>query len=184
MKKSMQFNFFATKDDLLPGVLAFEAEHRVHYVLWGLFDSPNFERYSSVADIPDFGRSIHGHSAERGFIVMPADAELKVESVPQRRGGTKYSIDLTDICGFAFSPGGVYGDRFVIDGDVGVNMGTEESIKLCKEFIRKLRKGWTRIHSYYVGPQALQLMKEGYRLTSSIHSPESFDLRLPSDPSS
>ena len=60
-------------------------------------------------------------------------------------------------------------------------MGNEDSITLCKEFIRKLRKGFTRIHSYYVGPQALQLMKEGYRLTMSIQTPESSDLRLPSD---
>ncbi len=63
-------------------------------------------------------------------------------------------------------------------------MGNEDSLTLCKEFVKKLRKGWTRIESYYVGPQALQLMKEGYRLTMSTQTPESFDLRLPSDASS
>jgi hypothetical protein len=185
MKRSMQFNFFATKDDLLPGILAFEAEHRVQYVLWGLHDSPSFERYPSVTDIPDLGQSLHGHrAAEKKYSVLPADAEVKVKPVPQRRGGTKYEVDLTSICRFAFSPGGVYGDRFVIDGSVGVNIGNEASITLCKEFIKKLRKGWTRIESYYVGSQALQLMKEGYRLTMSTQTPESSDLRLPSDASS
>jgi hypothetical protein len=178
----MQFDFFATKADLLPGILAFEAEHRVQYILCRLSNSPNFERYSSVTEIPDVGRSIHGHRvAENAYFVLPADAEVKIEPVPQRRGGTKYKVDPANLCGFAFSAGGVYGDRFVIDGSVGVYMGNENSIKLCKEFIRKLRRGYTRIQSYYVGPQALQLMKEGYRLTPSTQTPESFDLRLPSD---
>lgn len=182
MKKSMQFNFFATKDDLLPGILAFEEEHRVQYVLCHLSDSPisAFERYSSVTEIPDLGLSIHGHRAtEKSYYVLPAEAEIKVKPVPQRRGGTKYEVDSTNMCGFAFGPGGVYGDHFVIDGDVGIYMGNEDSIALCKEFIRKLRKGWTRIESYYVGPQALKLMNEGYRLTMSIQTPETFDLRLP-----
>lgn len=175
----MQFNFFATKDDLLPGVLAFEAEHQVRYIVWGFTDAPHFEQYSSVTELPDLGRSIHGHRCERTYVVMPADADVKTKAVPQRRGGTKYELDLTNVCRFAFSPGGVYEDRFLIDGDAGVNMGDEDSIALYKKFMRKVWIGWTSIQSYYVGPQALQLLKNGYRLTMSTQTPESLDLRLP-----
>jgi len=178
--KSIGFDFFATKEDLMSGIQAFEADHRVQYVLWGLFESPTFERYSSATEIPGLGRSIYGHRGEKCFLVIPQDAELCIEAVPQRDGSTRYSVDLmNNFFGFAFKPGGVHEDRFIIDGSVGTRTGSQESINLCKDFIRKLRRGFTRIQSYYVGPQALRLMDEGYRLTPSIQTPESLDLRRP-----
>jgi hypothetical protein len=183
MQKSIRFYFFATREDALPGILAFEAAYRVQYVLEDFADTPTIVRYSSITEIPDLGQSLHGATVcDRSYLILPADVEVKIKPVPQRRGGIKYSIGLLlNPTGFAFTPGGVYGERVLIAGSVGTATGHPDSIKLCKAFIRKLRRGWTKVYYCYVGPHALQLMKEGWRLTMNIQSPGEYDLSLPSD---
>jgi len=77
-----------------------------------------------------------------------------------------------------FSPGGVYrGERVLICGHIGTVSQSPASLELHKQFVKRISKSFEKIGSYYVGPEAAQLMQQGYRMvTSSIGSSTVYDL--------
>jgi hypothetical protein len=178
---ALSVNFFATRDDLLLGFRNFEARNSVKYVVAGLFDSPAPEAFLTLASIPTLGKSLHGHrSSETTYLVLPADSTVNIESIPQRRGGTKYFIGAPlNPTGFVFSPAGEFTGQIIIDGSAGTTSENEVAIRLCDEFIKNLRAGFVQVQEYFVGPHVIELMKHGYRLTMSAQTPKSFDLRPP-----
>jgi hypothetical protein len=77
------------------------------------------------------------------------------------------------------APGGIYNDqRVLVCGHIGAGSNSPEARSLCKGFAGAITKGFEYIGSYRVGPEAVRLMDEGYRLvTISLASPREYDLR-------
>ncbi len=176
----MRLDFFATGSDLLPAVEAFEANNAVQYLLQGMFDEALTEQCHSAASIPNLGIAAFGHrDAEKTYLVIDRTALATFREVPQRRGQSRYSLDLmTNPTGFSFRPSGMFTGQFVIDGYIGTATGNPVSSELCKALAREIRKRFTKIRDYYVGPEALRLMEGGWRLTFSTQTPKEFDLKL------
>lgn len=78
-----------------------------------------------------------------------------------------------------FLPGGIYnGEKILICGHIGTISDSPTSRDLYKAFVRHVVKGFEKIGSYYVGPEAVRSMNEGYRMvTIGITSPVAYDLR-------
>jgi hypothetical protein len=77
-----------------------------------------------------------------------------------------------------FWPGGLYQDHALICGHIGTISDNAESIDLYESFRTTVLKGFTKIKSYYVGPEALRRLDSGWRLvTISVRSPAEYDLR-------
>jgi hypothetical protein len=115
---------------------------------------------------------------EKAYLVFDAATELKVREIPQRKGGVLYSADLeANPTGFGFRPGGLFEGRCLIRGSVGTATGDPVSIALCRAFAREVRRGFTKIHSYYVGPEAVRLLDEGMRLAIGVGSSPNSDLK-------
>ena len=177
--KGFQKQFYATRRDLLPGILALEATERVCYALKGMFPKPEPVFYASVTDIPGFGISQHGdYNGGDDFLVTKPDTDFVVEEVPQLAGGMLYHMGLLENpTAFAFKPGGVYEDRAIITGSVDTATGDPDSLASAKQFWRSMSKGFVKIDGYHVGPEALQRLEEGWRLTPAMQCRPWRDLR-------
>jgi hypothetical protein len=178
--KPIHHEFFATRGDLLRGALRLESDVKVQYVLMGMFPSPTPTRYSSAAEFEDLGVARHGdYNSEPRYMVLDADAEIRVREEPQKAGGLLYAIDLkSNPAGFLFQPGGRYADRTIIRGAVGTATGDPTSVAACRRFWRELRRGFLAVHRFFVGPEAYQLLEAGGRLTPSVQCPPDLDLRI------
>jgi hypothetical protein len=78
-----------------------------------------------------------------------------------------------------FRPGGIYdGERVVVCGHIATLSKSPIAADLYKRFVGSITRAFEKIGSYRVGPEASQLMDEGYRMvTISVGSPTEYDLR-------
>jgi hypothetical protein len=80
-----------------------------------------------------------------------------------------------------FLPGGIYKEeKILVCGHIGTIFNSAVSRSLYKAFVITVTKGFQKIGSYRVGPEASRLMDNGYRMvTIGITSPPAYDLRRP-----
>jgi hypothetical protein len=110
-------------------------------------------------------------------LITKVGAKVKVEVVPQRRGGSRYGIDPgLNPESVVMWPGGVFKDRCVIAGRVGTGMINPASMELLNLFAREIHRQFRQIKSYFVGPEAEQLLDAGYRLTHGVGTARECDL--------
>lgn len=167
---------FATRNDLMPGLKAVEEQRPLQYVLSGLFPTPEVEPLSSALAIPDFGSSRHGDARER-YLVLDAGQPIQVRAVRQRRGGVRYAVDTdANPTGIFFTPGGVHGDQYLIRSEI-MSVGDPRSLKLYDTFTRDVLRGFARMHSFRVGPEAERLLDGGWHLTRAVGVSAEFDLK-------
>lgn len=171
-------HFFAAKHDLEAILAAVESERPLKYVRAGMFDVPETTTLASGLQIPNLGLAPSGdHNLEPFWLITDANVNVEMEVVPQRRGGTRYGIDPgLNPESVVIWPGGVFEDSCVIAGQIGTAMMNPTSMQLLNLFAREIRRQFKRIKSFFVGPEAEQLLDAGYRLTHSVKSPGECDL--------
>jgi hypothetical protein len=78
-----------------------------------------------------------------------------------------------------FAPGGVHNDQpAIIAGHIGTISQSGNALILYKGFVKRVTRGFAKIGSYYVGPEAVRLMSQGHRMvTMSLSSPTLYDLK-------
>jgi hypothetical protein len=78
-----------------------------------------------------------------------------------------------------FRPSGIYdGERVVVCGHIATLSKSRIAAGLYRTFVRSVTNTFEKIGSYRVGPEAVRLMDEGYRMvTISVGSPREYDLR-------
>ena len=174
-----QLSFYATKADLESLLRTVESKYLLQFVVTGLFDSPNIGRMQSLLAAPDLGHLAVGDiNHAPGYLVASREIRIKVEPVPQRRGGVKYAVDqLANPTTIAFRPGGSFGERCLIAGQVGTTSDNSRSLELFQAFSKEVRNQFAKIKSFYVGKEAGRLLNKGWRLTANAKSPPLFDLR-------
>jgi hypothetical protein len=190
--KRHQTHIFATREDLEPGLRLFESQHRVKYVAQFRYStnargepivvphtSPDFQEYDSLLSVPFLGvNRTADHNGDQ-YLVTNADVDIPIEGVVQRKGGIHYFIapNLNFGC-FGFQPGGRYQDQYLICGHIGTTSQHPDSLPLYREFTKAVTKGFKKIGSYKVGPEAQRLMDQGFRMiTISVRSPPEYDLK-------
>jgi hypothetical protein len=192
--KSHQTHIFATGADLEPGLRLIESQRRLKYVALFRYStntrgesivvphtSPDFQEYDSLLVVPSLGANrTSDHNTGDQYLVTNADAEILFESVPQRKGGIHYLVATRNLIPIlVFQPGGRYQDQYLICGHIGTTSEHPESLALYKDFTKAVTRGFQKIGSYKVGPEAKRLMDEGIRMvTISIKSPPEYDLRI------
>jgi hypothetical protein len=182
MKKRFLDQVYATRNDMLYGIHRIEKVKPVEYVLTGMFDNDYVTRYPSVDDLPNFGISVSGeHLLEPQYLVVPAGTAIQTERIPQRRGGIKFAINprLNPIEHILFHPGGLYRDEALISGEMGLGVTYNEvSVDIYELFSNELFEDFVTVKAFHVGPEALELLKKGFRLTPGIKSSREIDLQI------
>jgi hypothetical protein len=178
--KTIHKDFYATRQDLLPGLQRLESEVELQYVLREMSPSPTPIIFLSALDIPGLGVAHYGdYSHEQKWLVMEKWVEISVEEVPQHKGGVLYDIGLMqNPTAFAFQPAGQFEDKTIIQGSVDTATGDLKSIASCKWFWRALSQEFRKVQGYFVGPEAYRLLEQGWRLTAATQCPSEFDLRF------
>ena len=175
----MQRLFFATADDLLPVFERVESKHHLAYTLCGLFTSPEFQSLSSGASLPSLREPAAHPNANAGaqYLVTSADQPPVIREVPQKAGGILYAIDqLANPDSITIQPGGIYPPDILLHGRVATDTSTAFARKFQSAFSSSVAKFFQHIRAFYVGPQAYELWRGGYRLTQSVQSPHEYDL--------
>ena len=157
--------FFATKDDMVPGLEVLEEAQNFKYIVPGLFDSPEVVEYISYKDLPGFGVSEKGNVEQMPrYLLVPIDAEVTAKEIPQRRGGVKYKVD-SKVCLY-FKPSGIYQNEFLIPGEFSPGEG-DFSSAMYKAFRKEFIRNYEKVKVYSVGPVAYQRLLAGTPLTPS-----------------
>lgn len=168
---------------------------------WGLRQCNNFEKYASLEEWDELGSNTTGnHLSGYSLLVVPKNSKIQVSRIPQHAGIVRSALDQLTSGALdrlvsaevryaldqrrnpdtvSFLPGGVYNEQqILVCGHIGTASESPISIDLYKAFAGAVTKGFERIGAYRVGPEAIRLMDEGYRMvTIGIGSPREYDLR-------
>ena len=74
------------------------------------------------------------------------------------------------------SPGGLWKDQMLIRGGIGTASKAAASTKLMRIFSTSVKKNFASIRGIFVGAEAENLWRKGFRLTGAEQSPAEYDL--------
>jgi hypothetical protein len=173
--------FYATPEDLLLVLEQFESKFSVAYRPTGLFDSASIAVVARGVELPTLHSQAPTESAATGhsYLVTFSDVTPQMRAVPQRNGGILYALDqLANPNSIIFQHGGFWNAGVLLYGSVSTVSDSPSSVKLQRTLSSAIAKHFTRIKSFYVGPNAKSAMSSGCRLTIGASSPKEYDLAL------
>lgn len=180
--KSKQIMFFTTLEDITSIIKEIESEYSIKYFKNGLFDDTNFQQYDSAFDIPNLGFTEHGDwNLSQSYFVIPKSNILSIRDIPQRKGGIKYAVDGNiNKDNIEFKPCGIYTgkENIIVAGRIATISETAFSQQLYKEFATKIKKNFSKIEEFYVGKEAEQKLRSGWRLVTNEKLAAGFDLKI------
>jgi|SRR5215831_7293658 len=173
-----QTMFFATKDDLAPVLEQVENKGPLKYVRFGRSLNPRSESFDRGIDIPSLGIATCGSAiGSDSFLVCYRESQIDIRVVHQSDGVRSFHTDqLTNPDSVTFSSGGVWKPEILLYGRVASASNSPVSKSLLRRFQSSIRKHFVKVGACYVGPNALQALKDGKRLTIAEQSPREFDL--------
>ncbi|MBP1996263.1 hypothetical protein [Paenibacillus eucommiae] len=178
MSTGKRKSFFATKNDLLPGLVNISKKFGLFYVEGILHESPNIGIYEDLLDYEGLGTSKWGSHLDNYFHVYErSHGRPSVRAIPQRNGDTKYDVSLDESRSLSLFLSGVYQDICIVQGSV---QALPPAYHLIGPVARELTRGFKKVRNYAIGPEAYDLAKtHGYRLvTIQVESPTEYDLKL------
>lgn len=159
--------FFATQNDLGQLLERVSLLHKIKFVRSDLFDSQAI--YEEVVLIQD--------SSSVNYLISHKDEKINSIRIPQRDGTVKFAIDQrANAKTIAINPGGFYEKSCLVAGQVGTISNDPDSKKLYGAITSEMRKQFTQIKSYLVGPEASLLLDKGCRLMPNPKSAPLYDL--------
>ncbi|GIW82867.1 MAG: hypothetical protein KatS3mg105_4674 [Gemmatales bacterium] len=185
-------NFFATREDILPGLRHIEQQLSVVFYDGDLLDTNDIVPILSLSDIETVGISQFGnHCLDKVYEIVPTESKMTVREVIQYKGWgrgrrtpenqiIKYQLVHAEepFSSVGFRPGGLYKDECLIDGAVWNGGEGRESLAFYRQIRKILLKGFKHVNEYWLGPEAFQLLKQGFRLCSFHDGRRECDFRL------
>ncbi len=178
-----QVRFFALKEDLLHLLELVESKGEIKYVRIGSFlrDQVKGElaSFAAGAELPDLGKaSVDQGVACDSFLVCDRAMPITLR-VLEIAGGDRVCLDqISNPDSIVFNPGGVWSEDIVLNGCIGTASESQASQALMRRFQSSIKKCFTKVKAFYVGPNALGLLKSGKRLAGAVQSPKEYDLSL------
>lgn len=170
--------FFALKDDLLPMLELVESKGALKYARMGNFASHEIKDGISVFEngmgIPNLGKaSADSAAACEAFLVCERGTPVNLRPVQ----GERVCVDqLANPDSVEFKPGGIWNEDVLLHGRIATASESAISQALMKRFQAAVKKTFSKVKAFYVGPKALVLLESGKRLTISVQSAREFDL--------
>ena len=171
-----QFEVFCTTSDLVAVLDDAQARSPMSFAVAGLFETANVHRLHDSADIATF-IAASGETLLSFLAVASGDA-VGAREVFQRNGSSLYGVDqLSNPRSVVLRPGRLIDERTLLAGQIGTASQDPVSVTLFSTFRDVVRKQFVKVKSYWVGPEAVQLLDAGGRLTATLKSPPEYDLR-------
>jgi hypothetical protein len=176
---SFMINFFALRGDLLLVLGELEAKRRLKYVQCGMLDGRVPEYWFSAQELPKLGQATRDQQAGCDqFLIMGRAADVNISQMIMRSGDDRFDVyNGANPDSIEFCPAGKWRDGSIISGRFATLHKTPESQALMRAARSRIKKYFTRVQAYWVGPEALAALRSGGRLTMAIQSPPEYDLR-------
>ena len=170
--------FFATREDLLPGLERLEGGHPVEYLLKEELDEDLFVPRVSLCDEPQLGLSATGSpTTDPDYFVYPKAHPLAAKKI-ERDGEVKW-VPQSSPESILFRPGGLHeASGALVPGRLERGFNPNAAGKLFHDvFASEIFAHFKKIRGFFVGPAAYRALKEGRRLaTQGVKQPPDFDL--------
>lgn len=178
-----RIHFFATLTDVIPVLRRFESNAPLKFVELGNLTTPNRTVYLESSAIPDPGVATHETgNASIAYMVSHRDTKNHMQKFVGRQGEHRWTLhngdnEETVILTMA----GLWKGEVLLPGLMDTLHQTLVAQQLMKWFLAALRKeSFTKIESWWLGTEALQMLRSGKRLTTTaVQSPPQFDLAMP-----
>lgn|SRR5262245_15430405 len=177
-----QILFFALKEDLLAMLELVESRGLLKYLRMGNFGSAEItdgvNAFNTGAEIPNLGRATADQSSGCDtFLVCEPESAIHLRRFQAYDGRERVCVDqLVNPDSVTFTPAGVWNEDIVLNGAIGTASDSEISQALMKRFHAAVKKTYSKVRAFYVGPKALALLESGKRLAGAAQSPREFDL--------
>jgi hypothetical protein len=170
--------FFATGTDAILMLAPLEHELEVEYVEENRLGAPVPQRWKRAADLPSLGHASGDQEILcTSLLIMPTHAEVAVASRIMTDGETRYDVYQSNNPDSALIRlGGLWEDGSLISGHIISSSESALARKMMNVVRRSIKKSFAKIEGYWVGPEALALLRAGTRLCSAVQSPPQYDL--------
>jgi hypothetical protein len=173
--------FFATRNDLAPGLQAIERAVDLEYVLYETRNTAEFTIIDALSSHDGLGHTA-GHDVNTSpiYLIFHRGEVPSPTRVSQRRGDALFSIRPKPNC-LILRSGGLHTSGALLAGELQLPLSPERgAIELFTLCVRELFRGFARVKLYRVGSEALHGLRTGQRLaTISLGSPREYDLKEP-----
>ena len=145
-----------------------------------MFPSPANPIITSLLEESSLGHLTIGdwnHSPDY-LLAAPSD-EIVVREIALRKGGHSYAIDQQENPSMAvFKPSGLFMDGILVAGSLQIGTRSSYSGLLFQALTKIIKKHTRRIGAFYVGSDAEEKLRLGWRLVTTASSPKEYDLAL------
>lgn len=176
--KGKAVNVYATREDWRELLSVVESAMPVFYVKGGAV--AHADPIESVNQIEGLGRSETGNSmSDPSYLCVDRGSDVRMRRVPQRNGGELCFVDQMEnpnTLNLRF--GGEFPGSILIAGQVGTVSTARWSAEAFGLVRSRMSKSFQGVQSYCLGREATVLFRQGWRLTSDVRSPETYDLRI------
>ncbi|MGL4230385.1 MAG: hypothetical protein ACRDAM_09330 [Casimicrobium sp.] len=113
------------------------------------------------------------------YVILPVGISPNVRSIQQHKGGYAYALDqLANPNSVVMHLGRQLGSDYLAPSRFSTLSGEKEALEMMNRVQASVKKCASRIQSYWIGGEALQLLKSGARLSTSQKSDPKYDLSL------
>lgn len=172
--------FFSTLSDIEFILKCVEEKFPVQYFEMGSFETPQIPHYNSIFEVSNLGYPIFGNwNRDTRFLIIAREDTFKFKEVPQRKGGIRYYVDQnTNPKSCGLQVGGVFKEGVLIAGTFNSTYRDDFSIGVYKLFSSMMKKIFKKIGGKaYVGPEAFEKLKLGWRLVTDVSFAEEYDFK-------
>ena len=175
-----RLGFFGLRDDSLAIMSRIERNWPLEYRRMGVYPSPEVPVFTSVLEIPDFGVAVRGEmNQEPQYLVTPAKCPFIPRVIPYSAGGQGYSVTQDENpASVVISSGGLYAPGIIIGGECLTRSRSASSTYMYERIRGVFRRMCVKVGDYFVAPLALELARQGARLTHEAAAPVRFDVPL------
>jgi hypothetical protein len=160
--------FYCTRDDLLAVLQKAEKFYPLTYVRIGHYPSPTPDIARCARDIPGLGTSPSGqHVLDPAMLILLHDEKIVTVLVTQASGKTTFFVGPErNGKSVTFVPGGRYKESCLIQGSFHPTAHNLVALGVYENLLEILgRQCVARPGCLFVGQEALELLRQGVRLT-------------------
>lgn len=173
------FYFFLTPAEQVAVLESFEAHHNRSYYCTDTSTVPDVPAISSlvVESLRHLAIGDWIHSPD--YLLTHPDEGIVVREISLRKGGYAYPVDqLLNPELARFKPSGQFGDTVLVAGFVTTFSCVSYSGLLFRALVKLIKQRSRRIGMFWVGPEAEEKLRLGWRLVTNASSPREYDLTL------
>jgi hypothetical protein len=172
-------NVYTLGKDLLALLSTIEDQYKIKYVKAGRIGGPITEEFEAFGVIPDLGRATGKRARGSGrYLIVEKNYNIHVQTMKMFDGDLRFDVEQSfNPDSTLFCPGGEWKDRTIIGGDFSTISDSLVSLRLFRGVRSAVRKDFTNIKQYWLGPEALIAFRDGWRLTHAADTSPDYDLR-------